>query len=831
MTDAELDQCRQDGAFLHSIVSRQVELKPEGNRWKGRCPFHDDSTPSFTLFDGGRFKCFGCGASGTVFDYVMLRDRVDFRRAAEIIAAERGLSSSKPKPANGNGGDHGEVWFPGKPPPGDKPGQRKLTCDMLHEYRDADDQLTFYVRRTEGTKGQRKQFVPLTYGTLIKNGHAVTGWHNKAPDVPRPLYRLNALSRASADAVVLLVEGEKAADAAQRILPDYVAMTWMGGANADSNADLSPLKDRKVIIWPDADVPGRNAAARLAKRLSGARIVDTTGLPDGFDAADLELSGELDPVSWLQARLREPEQQQKPEKEQDGPEPPSEADPAKIPVIIVRGGERHLAADAAIAAMAQARVPFYRRDRDLVRILRIKVKQSNGNVVLMPAVVPVTLPFLLRTLGRTAHWRKLDRQHQQVSIDPPKPVAEQILGMIDEWPFPPLRGVIATQTMRHDGTLLIEPGYDPATGLVLFDPPPMPDVPDRPSRRDAEEALKLLGGLLDEFSFTDDDGVSRSAAMSMLMTATLRGAMPVAPMHVITKPEAGTGGSYLQDVMAAIAIGERCPVLSLVPDDDRENEKRLHAAALGQQPIIALDNLSSVLMGDFLCQLIERPMFKVRILGHSELVNITNSAFVVANGNNLVIGADTVRRAVEVALDANMENPETRRFTRDPVAEVLADRGRYVAAILTIARAYVVAGWPDKQDPLASFEAWSDLVRSALVWLGWPDPLLSAAKVRAEDPLRSTLRAVVDAWSGDLQLNVGYTTSELVRIAAEYMSDGRRALWEALSAAAPPKNGQIDPVKLGLWLRGNVNRVTDGNKLTVDRETNKAKPRWLLVSR
>ena len=45
--------------------------------------------------------------------------------------------------------------------------------------------------------------------------------------------------------------------------------------------------------------------------------------------------------------------------------------------------------------------------------------------------------------------------------------------MIGEWPFPPLRGVIATQTMRHDGTLLTKPGYDPATGPVLFIGPPI----------------------------------------------------------------------------------------------------------------------------------------------------------------------------------------------------------------------------------------------------------------------------------------------------------------------------------------------------------------------
>jgi putative DNA primase/helicase len=257
-------------------------------------------------------------------------------------------------------------------------------------------------------------------------------------------------------------------------------------------------------------------------------------------------------------------------------------------------------------------------------------------------------------------------------------------------------------------------------------------------------------------------------------------------------------------------------------------------SALSQQPIIALDNLSSTLMGDFLCQLIERPLLQVRGLGRSDLINVTNSAFTVANGNNLVIGADTVRRVVQIALDADMEDPDCRSFSRDPVTEVLADRGRYVGSVLTIARAYLVAGSPARLPPRASFERWSDIVRSSLVWLGWPDPIASLTRVRAEDPVRNALFAVVDAWAHELQINVGYVTSELIKQASETIYGEeklRPALWDALFAVAAGRGGMIDPAKLGLWLNTNVNRVIGGHKLVVDRETNKARPRWLLVPR
>ena len=577
-----------------------------------------------------------------------------------------------------------------------------------------------------------------------------------------------------------------------------------------------------MIGWTDREAVDRLVGALPAsvKNWDAAREAAAWGVSEGIKAP-LELEDRPNPAS----RKRLP-----------APGPADLGDwepPAEVPTIAVRSGDRHLAADAGLTAMHKTKVPFYRRDKELVRVLRIQLKLSNGADALVPAVVPVSLPMLMRALGQSAHWVKFNHKREQVDIDPPKGVGEQILGMIDEWPFPPLRGVVATQTMRHDGTLLTEPGYDTATGLVLFDPPSMPPIPRRPSKHDALKALTLLNDLLVEFVFAEDGNVSRCAAMSMIMTAVLRGAMPVAPMHVITKPEAGTGGSYLQDLVAAIATGERCPVISFMPDDDKENEKRLAAAALAQQPIVALDNLSSMLMGDFLCQLISQPVVQVRIFGRLDLVNVVNAGFVTANGNNLVIGADTVRRVVQIALDADMENPEARSFTRDPVAEVLADRGRYVGYVLTIARAHRAEGWP-RLPARAGFEGWSDIVRSALVWLGWPDPVLSVEKVRAEDPVRGALFAVVSAWTSELQVNIGYYSNELIRLASECMSGGERlrpALWDSLFAVAAGKGGQIDPARLGLWLNKNLNRVMAGHKLLVDRETNRARPRWRLVPR
>ncbi|WP_293921824.1 DUF7146 domain-containing protein [Sphingobium sp. UBA5915] len=71
---------------LPRIAAASVKLFKAGNELKGCCPFHDDSSPSFTIFaNGERFYCFGCGATGDVLDFVQRAHHVDIRTAAEML--------------------------------------------------------------------------------------------------------------------------------------------------------------------------------------------------------------------------------------------------------------------------------------------------------------------------------------------------------------------------------------------------------------------------------------------------------------------------------------------------------------------------------------------------------------------------------------------------------------------------------------------------------------------------------------------------------------------------------------------------------------------------
>lgn len=74
------------------VIGQKVTLKKAGQTFKGLCPFHGEKTPSFVVFpDKGNFHCFGCGANGDVFTFVMKTENLDFAEALRVLAARAGV--------------------------------------------------------------------------------------------------------------------------------------------------------------------------------------------------------------------------------------------------------------------------------------------------------------------------------------------------------------------------------------------------------------------------------------------------------------------------------------------------------------------------------------------------------------------------------------------------------------------------------------------------------------------------------------------------------------------------------------------------------------------
>lgn len=151
------------------------------------------------------------------------------------------------------------------------------------EYCDASGRPLGYACRFE-PDGQRKQVLPFSW-----DGNQ---WAWRAMPEPRPLFKLPDIV-GSPQSIVLLVEGEKASCAAKWMAPELAVTTWAGGAAAWRKTDWRPLAGRNVILWPDADEPGKNAMRAIYEHLvwtigAKVRLIELpSDLPSGWDAADL----------------------------------------------------------------------------------------------------------------------------------------------------------------------------------------------------------------------------------------------------------------------------------------------------------------------------------------------------------------------------------------------------------------------------------------------------------------------------------------------------------------------------------------------------------------
>ena len=89
-----------------SLVGSYIKLDKAGSSWKGRCPFHNEKTPSFFVSpDRGSYYCFGCGASGDIFTFVEEFEGLDFKGALKLLADRAGVTLEPYNKGNKEAGD------------------------------------------------------------------------------------------------------------------------------------------------------------------------------------------------------------------------------------------------------------------------------------------------------------------------------------------------------------------------------------------------------------------------------------------------------------------------------------------------------------------------------------------------------------------------------------------------------------------------------------------------------------------------------------------------------------------------------------------------------
>ncbi|MGH6751893.1 MAG: hypothetical protein ACREDP_06965, partial [Bradyrhizobium sp.] len=235
----------------------------------------------------------------------------------------------------------------------------------------------------------------------------------------------------------------------------------------------------------------------------------------------------------------------------------------------------------------------------------------------------------------------------------PDRIARLYLNRHDAWGVPHLDAICRAPILSNDGSIRIVRGYDKdtrfwCTGVELL------DIPERPSRKQAEAALRNLRKPFASFPFADAQtiagpsgqpivdpsrppGIDETTYLVAVLTAVCRPSLPLAPGFIVRSPQysgAGTGKGLL--VRAASQIAFNFSPKAFTSSGERaELEKRLTAALVAADPIIFLDNVNAeVVRSNLLAQIAtENPCAIRRFRENTKVVSITTSAFVAITGN------------------------------------------------------------------------------------------------------------------------------------------------------------------------------------------------------
>lgn len=256
-----------------------------GAGWSCTCPAHDDRNPSLSVATGRDGRALLCCHAGC--------------EAVDVLAAiGLGLNDLFAEGGRHSGLDCGRTRSPraGKMPTTGAP-SFATACEAVANlersrgrrsavwtYHDVAGEPCGLVVRWDRDGG----------GKDIRPVARVDGrWRSGAIPEPRPLYGLATLIASAPGSVVVVAEGEKAADAARSC--GLVATTSAGGSKAAAKSDWNPLSDRQVWILPDHDEAGEAYAAEVARQANGVgarsvrvlRLADRWGLRAGDDLADV----------------------------------------------------------------------------------------------------------------------------------------------------------------------------------------------------------------------------------------------------------------------------------------------------------------------------------------------------------------------------------------------------------------------------------------------------------------------------------------------------------------------------------------------------------------
>jgi len=385
-----------------------------------------------------------------------------------------------------------------------------------------------------------------------------------------------------------------------------------------------------------------------------------------------------------------------------------------LTIIEVANQQLRQKTDKALAALERANDPpdILQRSGKLVRIR--KVPDEDGR--LRPVIETLDDPGLTGFLTRAANFVRSGRQGR-AGVDPPQAVVRDILSL-GRWRFPTVLATTEVPVLRADGSLLLERGYDRATRLVYVPQSGLeiPDIPQEPTKSDIRTSREVVLELLQDFPF--EGASARANAIGLLLTPVVRPMIRgCVPLCIIDGTKPGSGKTLLADSVAVVATGRPGAVMS-VPSDDAEWGKRITTMVMEGRTFVVVDNVAQTLRAAPLCVVLTCSRWSGRVLGKSVGVDLPHHATWVATGNNIQVSGDVPRRSYWIRMDPKHSKPWKRSgFVHSPLLPwVQENRGRIITALLTLARAWIVAGRtePPGLPIFGSFESWTNVVGGIL---------------------------------------------------------------------------------------------------------------------
>jgi hypothetical protein len=278
---------------IADIIGGYVALKKHGKEHTGLCPFHDDQKGSLTVYEKGgegKYKCFACGEGGDVVDFLIAMGKTHKEAFEELSGGV--ATGASPKKNKTSPKKPRVIWtqtLPTAKPETFRHYKHGEPSDKWL-YRTPEGKPLGYVLRFDFADGS-KQTLPYIFAT---DGNR-SEWRFQGFSDPRPLYGIHtAIQYPEAD--ILLLEGEKCAKFAQSFFEPAktVVLSWLGGSNGVNKSDWTPLKGRRVTMWPDNDVAGLSAMLHILHLVElEAKILPLDeSLPKGWDCADKEWTAE-----------------------------------------------------------------------------------------------------------------------------------------------------------------------------------------------------------------------------------------------------------------------------------------------------------------------------------------------------------------------------------------------------------------------------------------------------------------------------------------------------------------------------------------------------------